>query len=218
MRCSNSRQLTYLFLMVSVILTGSTGCAVLYQLAHGDGPMVEAKYEGLEGQTVAVVCKMNASTYGDSATSTRIAKGVEMFLRNNVDGIDVIRQEHVGDWLDGTDWEDSDFIEIGRGVKADMVVAIDVDSFSTHESTTLFQGRIEFDLSVYDIKHGGREVFELADSRYKYPEMHPIPAISEDPNNFKRIFIGELSKDIAKNFYDYYLSDDIASDGAAFAQ
>ena len=138
------------------VLVCSSGCAVLYQLAYGDGPKIEAKYAGLKGKRVAVVCVMNSSTYGDGEVSAALADHVGRILRKKVDDIEVVRQEEVSDWMDTNEWDESDFVEIGRGVKADMVLAIDVDSFSVHESKTLLKGRSRLTTTVYDVKGTAR--------------------------------------------------------------
>ncbi len=201
------------------LLAGTTGCAVLYQLAYGDGHKIEAKFQGLKGKRVAVVCAMNSSMYGDGATSTIIAESVERILRQNVDEIILVRQDQVSDWRDSNDWDESDFNEIGRGVKADMVVGIEIESFRIHEpgSPTLLKGRAEMIISVYDITKGGEQVFRTTDRNYSFPQSHAIPAISEDPRVFQRTFIELVAQRIAKNFYDYDMAEDFAPDGAAYA-
>jgi hypothetical protein len=201
----------------ALILASSTGCAVLYQLAYGDGTKIAARYAGLKEKRVAVVCVINPSTYGDGTTSTLIAENVGRILRQNVEKIDVVRQDEVSDWMDVNDWDESDFVDIGRGVKADMVVAIDIDSFSLHESKTLLKGRADVTTTVYDIAGGGSDVFRTTEHDFSFPTTHAIPSIATDSRVFQRTFIEVLSQHIAKSFYDYKLTEDFARDGAAYA-
>lgn len=215
-RFTSSSTLASLLVGIAV-LSCSSGCALVYQLAFGDGHKIEARYQGLKGQRVAVVCVMNPSNYGDGATSTMIAERVERILRGNVEDIEVVRQDEVADWMDSNDWDETDYIEIGRGVSADMVVAIDIGHFSTHESKTLLQGRADVTTTVYDIKAGNKEVFRTRDHSFTFPSSHAIPVLANDPRDFERTFIEELSQHIAKNFYDYDLAEDFARDGAAYA-
>lgn len=216
MRPSPSQRVLALFVIL-LLITCSTGCAVLYQLAYGDGHKIEAKYQGLKGQRVAVVCVMNPSNYGDGATSTMIAEQVARVLRGNVKDIEVVRQDEVADWMDTNDWDATDYVEIGRGVNADMLVAIDIERFSTHESKTLLKGRADLTTTVYDISQGGREVFRTRDQNFTFPTSHAVPAITNDPRDFERTFLQILARHIGKNFYDYNLSEDFAKDGAAYA-
>ena len=130
--------------------------------------------------------------------------------------IDVVDQDEVSDWLDKNDWDESDFVEIGRGVTADMLVAVDIDSFRLHESTTLFKGRAAITTTVYDIKRGGKEVFRTTDHEFTFPTSHPVHETATSARSFERIFIQVLSEHVAKNFYDYNLQEDFARDGAAY--
>jgi hypothetical protein len=209
----------FLSLLLLPAIVGSSGCALLYQLYVGDGHVIDAKYPGLKGQRVAVVCMMNPSQYGDGATSTLIAERVEFILGAEVEDISVVRQDEVVDWMDVNDWDETDYVEIGRGVNADMVVAIDVEAFSTHDgsSSTLLKGRADVTTTVYDLTQGSAEVFRTRDPSFEFPTSHAIPAISTDAREFERIFIERLSHHIAKNFYDYNMAEDFAQDGAAYA-
>lgn len=203
--------------LAALVLASSTGCAVLYQMAYGDGPRMEARYAGLKGKRVAVVCVINPSTYGDGTTSAMIAESVGRLLRQNVDKITVVRQDEVSDWFDTNDWDETDFVDIGRGVKADMVVAIDIDSLSLTEGSTLYKGRAHVTTTVLDVAAGGGEVFRTTEADYSFPTTHGIPSIATDLPRFQRTFIEVLSRDIAKNFYEYKLTEDFARDGAAYA-
>jgi hypothetical protein len=198
-------------------LVGGTGCAVLYQLAYGDGPTVDAKYAGLQGKRVAVVCVMHSSSYGDGEVSTVLADQVGRLLRAKGDKIEVVRQDDVADWMDTNDWDESNFVDVGSGVKADMVVAIDVAAFSVHESKTLLKGRARLTTTVYDVAQGGAEVFRTTDYEHSFPTSHAIPVISTDWRTFERMYVDVLAEHIAKNFYQYSLVEDFARDGAAYA-
>lgn len=218
MRGQTPPKLNWIFFLLGVSpLLCCTGCAVLYQLAYGDGHKIDAKYTGLENRRVAVVCVMNPSTYGDGATSTLIADNTERVLQTHVEGIDVVPQSEVADWMDTNNWDESDFVEIGRGVKADMVVAIDVDSFSLHEGPGLFKGRAEVTTTVYDLTRDGKEVFRTTDHQFTFPETHPVHASADMARAFPRTFIRVLSEHLAKNFYAYNLHEEFALDGAAYA-
>jgi hypothetical protein len=218
MRSRNAQLVQLLFfVLVAPAVFYASGCAVLYQLAYGEGPRIDANYKELENKRVAVVCMMNDSMYGGvGLTSTQIASTIEYLLRQNVPHIDVVDQDEVSDWLDMNDWDESDFLEIGRGVNADMLVAVDLDSFSLHESTTLFKGRAAVTTKVYDITRGGKEVFRTTDPEFTFPKSHPVHETATSARAFERVFIQVLSEDIAKNFYAYNLQEEFARDGAAY--
>ncbi len=211
------RSMWIIALLCLPFIAGTTGCAVLYQMAYGDGPKVEARFKGLQGKRVAVVCMVDPSAYGDGDTSTLIGESVARLLRNNVDKIDVVRQDKVADWMDTNNWDDAAFIEIGRGVKADMVVAIDVSAFSLHESQTLLKGRAQVATTVFDVADDGKEVFRTTDHDFTFPTSHAIPTMSANARAFQRTFIELLAENIAKNFYDYDMKLDFARDAASYA-
>jgi hypothetical protein len=205
-----------LLLLGLPLLVCSSGCAVLYQLAYGDGPKIEAKYAGLKDKRVAVVCVMNSSSYGDGEVSAALADAVGRILRAKVDDIDVVRPQEVSDWMDTNEWDESDFVEVGRVVKAEVVLAIDVDSFSVHESKTLLKGRSHLTTTVYEVKDG-KELFRTTDYDHTFPTSHAVPAISTDWRKFQRMYVQVLAEHIAKNFYDYDMAEDFATDAAAYA-
>ena len=210
-RPSDVRNLAVLFCFP--LLACSTGCAVLYQLAYGDGHKIEAKYSGLKGKRVAVVCVMNPSTYGDGEASTRPG-------RSGRDDSPTEGRRHRDraagrsrDWMDTNEWDESDFVEIGRGVKADMVVAIDIDAFSIHESKTLLKGRSRLSTTVYDMAKNGEVVFRTTDDEHTFPTTHAVSVLNANWRTFERTYIQVLAEHIAKNFYDYNMAEDFAVDG-----
>ncbi|MCU0959366.1 MAG: hypothetical protein MUF48_04615 [Pirellulaceae bacterium] len=219
MRCAHRSAPVVLLLLLALLpllLTCTTGCAVLYQLAYGDGPTVPPKFSALKGKRVAVVCIMNSSAYGDGEVSMVLSDQVGRLLSQRGDKIDVVRPDEVSDWMDTNDWDESNFVDVGRGVKADMVVGIEVAAFSIHESKTLLKGRANVTTTVYDVAKG-TEVFRTTDHDHSFPTSHAIPVVSTDWRSFERMYIGVLAEHIAKNFYEYSLVEDFARDGAAYA-
>ena len=62
----------------------------------------------------------------------------------------------VADWLDSHGDDLTDYRDVGRGVKADMVVGIDLLSFNLHEGQTLLKGRAKVGVKVYAHDEEGR--------------------------------------------------------------
>jgi hypothetical protein len=160
---------------------------------------------------------MNPSAYGDTEASTVLADQVGRILRQKIDDIEIVRQDEVADWMDTNEWDESDFVEIGRGVKADMVVAIDIDVFRIHESKTLLKGRSQLSTTVYDMEKNGEEVFRTTDAEHTFPTTHAVSVLNANWRTFERTYIEVLAEHIAKNFYDYNMAEDFAQDGAAYA-
>ena len=131
-----------------------SGCPAL--LATGiyvleGGNMVPAECEALEGQRVVVMCRPPSShEYRHAGASRNISQRVSELLVENVKDIDVVNPREVDNWVDESDW--GDFRELAEAVRADMVVHIELDDFDLYKGKTLYQGRADVTVTVYDMK------------------------------------------------------------------
>jgi hypothetical protein len=112
----------------------------------------------------------------------------------------MVRQNEVADWLDSNGDDVTDYRDVGRGVKADMVVGIDLLTFNLHEGQTLLKGRAKYGVKVYDMQRGGDLVYEAAPSEFGWPE-NGARHVTENEANFRTKFISMLSERIARDFY-----------------
>ena len=192
------------------LLLSQTGCGMMaHMLYWARGNPVAEKFSGLKGKKVAVVC-FDGNIAGQGAEADTIAKKVGQLLARNVEKIDVVPHQKVAEWIDEQADNVNDFKEVGRGVKADMVVAIEVDQFSTHEGQQMLRGKSRFSVKVYDLKNGGKMVYSDMTPQVLYPESGPRPIDNEEL--FKRQFIEIIAKKIAKDFYRYDRLDDFGND------
>jgi hypothetical protein len=193
------------------------GCGFMAQMHYWiTGDLVPAKTTCLENKKVAVVCLDANSLLGPGSEADAVAKAVSNALAFNVEGINVVRQQEVNDWIDGQDQDLADFRDVGRGVKADMVVGIDLESFNIHEGQTLLKGRSRVRTRVFDMKQGGKLVYETPPREITFPENGARP-VTENEANFRLIFIHTLSHKIAKDFYAYDRLEDYGGDAAFLA-
>jgi hypothetical protein len=218
-RSSTVRVLSVVLLCGIPVLCATSGCALIYQVVNGDGPKVPAKYSDLKDKRVAVVCVMDSASYDDPVVTDAIADNVGRILKKNIDDIDVVTHEEVSDWKDTNDWDETDFDDIGRGVKADVVLAIVLNDFGVNDngSRELLRGHADVTVSVYDVKDKGKELFKTTDHGHSFPTSHAISAVSTKWQDFQRTYVRVLSDDIAKYFYDYNMAEDFAKDAAAYA-
>ena len=128
-----------------------------------------------------------------------------------VPGIQVVRQNEIADWIDSHNADLTDYRDVGRGVKADMIVGIDLVSFNLHEGQTLLKGRARVGVKVYDMGKGGEVVYDDPVKEISWPE-NGARHVTENEANFRAIFIRTLSQKIAHDFYDYELITDFAVD------
>ncbi|WP_254506810.1 hypothetical protein [Anatilimnocola floriformis] len=201
-----------------VALLGSqSGCGAMAQMMYwARGNPVDAKFPGLKKKTVAVVC-FDGNLAGQGSEADMIAKRVTTMLDMNVEKIKIVSQQKVLDWMDGQTENVNDFKEVGRGVKAEMVVGIDIDKFSTHEGPGLLRGRSRYSVKVFDMTEGGKLVYSVQTTPVIFPEMGPR-AVTEGEEMFKMQFIDIVAKKIAKDFYPYDKMEDFGNDAADFAR
>jgi hypothetical protein len=204
-----------LAMLLATVLVASPGCgSVLSQISYMlYGNKVPARFEGLEGKRVAVVCLDADSLKGPGSEADAIAKSVSTHLGFHVADVEIVRGSEIADWIDNHDQDVADYRDIGRGVKADMVVGIDLDSFSIHEGQTLLKGRARVGTKVYDMSRNGEVVFENPPRDVNWPESG-AHHVTENESNFRTIFIHTLAQKIAKDFYAYEKVEDYGLDAA----
>jgi len=210
--CFAARLLTCL--VVSLALGAAPGCGMLPTVAYWMyGNKTPAKFDGLEGKRVAVVCLDANSLKGPGTEADNIAKSVARQLGYSVPNIKLVRQSEVADWFDNHDQDVADYTDIGRGVKADMVVGIDLENFSIHEGQTLLKGRAAVATRVYDMQRGGEVVYESSQREIVWPESG-ARHVTENEANFRVAFIQTLAMKIAHEYYAYDSADDYGLDAA----
>ena len=209
----NCRRLGHglLLLIAIVVLSTSSGCAA-FKLASvlayaWKGETVPAQYEGLQGKRVAVVCLSDSSMYAG-----QLSQAVEQLLESNVPKIETVPQREVYRWLDENNWNELDFSQIGEGVGADVVVAIELESLRLYDGMTMFHGQADLSIVVYDVSQQDKVLFRTDPFRFSYPNNAPLATTDMPEKQFRRLFINALSRRIATTFYGYDIHEDLAVD------
>lgn len=215
MRLENARKhpLFALFVLAMIPILASTGCmGAMAQLLYViKGHKTKAAFKGLEGKKVAVVCVSDAVAYGPDTLTYTVSKTISLKLAQSVKKIQVIPPSKIESWMDNNDWNQIDFTEVGKGVGADMVVAIEIGRYTIHEGATLYKGRSDLTVTVYDMANEGQVVFVKGPQDYVFPSSGR-PAIQTNDRNFEAIYLAKLNDHIAKLFYDHDALDDVADD------
>lgn len=197
--------------LIGGIALSTTGCGLAAQIMYTlKGAEEPAKFSGLKEKKVAVVCFDSNTLRGPGTEAETIAKIVSTKLGMKVKDIDLVRQAEISDWLDNQTQDVADFREVGRGVKADMVVGIDLKSFSIHEGATLLKGRASCAVLVYDMTKSKEPVYS-ADIQLNYPE-NGARHVTESESAFRTIFTDALASRIARDFYPYDRMDEYGKD------
>ena len=199
---------------LSLCLLGITGCSAMSTIAYFINPNdTPAAYKGLVDKKTVVVCRAESLEYSDPLIGRELAGVVGRKLEQNDKKISVIDDQKLADWTDRNDW--TDYRQVGKALKSDMVVGVDIERFTIRQGPTLLQGQADVRISVYDIKDNGKRVWEYRPATIKFPPNAPIPAGERQEAEFRRQFIDIVAEYVAHNFYAYNSRDLHALDSTA---
>jgi hypothetical protein len=194
--------------LIGVLLTvplSVTGCAGLIgHLGYWSGAsLTDPEYAELAGRRVAVICVADGTSYGAGTEERILARQVSEMLEENVEEIDIVRASEVADWVDKNGWNQVDYREVGRGVKAERVVAIDLTGFRLREDQTLYKARAELTVTVFDMTDKGREAFRRSIPEITYPAIGFYSTSDTNEATFRQVFLNVLARRAARHFFAY---------------
>jgi hypothetical protein len=204
------RKLALLLMLPALLLPSGCGwmSVVLYNMNPDDTP---AEFKDLADKRVAIVCRPVVELqFSDSTVPRDLTREVGSLLTDKVHKIKIVDEREVSEWTDENTWQK--FTEVGKALKADIVVGIELERFSLQQGPTLFQGNASLRLVVYDMQNGGRQVYDKALPRVLYPPNTPIPSADKSEAEFRRQFLGVLAEQIARRFYAHDSREDFAVD------
>jgi hypothetical protein len=205
-----------LLLILTAALAPALGCRQVMTTAAYliNGTDVDAEFKELKGKKVAVVCRpLTTLQYRDSNAGRDIAQQVATLLQKEVSKIQIIDQRKINKWTDENTWEE--YSEVGKAVKAEMVVGIDLESFSIFQGQTLYQGKADATIRVFDCRHGNKMVFEKQMPQCVYPPSAGIATSERSEATFRHEFLLVLANRIARHFYSHDPYEDVGQDAMA---
>ena len=222
---SNSKRISLLstIFVAALICTAFSGCNYIMVFGYllGGPPSVEPLFdkETKECMTdkdvkVAVVCfAPNDIKYNFESIDYELAQHVAYQLHAHK--IKVVSPDMVKAWLEeNKDWDKPE--EIGVHFKTTYVVYIDLNKFTLFEEGTaeLYRGQAESIVSVWKMDDDGHaEKIFSAEKVSKYPMHQAVSSADKTYYMFKGEYLTRLSDEIGRFFYEYYVSDEIASGG-----
>ena len=213
-RCN--RRLPLVLFVLAAVAAIPVCQALLTQFGVMSGAnLVPAEYAGLAEKRVAVVCVSESASYGIGIEAEVLARGVAALLKDRIEKTDVVRQDEIADWVDQNDWDEVDYREVGRGVKADRVLAIDLSNFRLYEGQSLYRGRANVKLTVLDMTDGGKEVFRRELPEIKFPVSGVYHSSETSENAFRKTFLKVIAEHVARYFYEYDLAERYSNDPAS---
>jgi uncharacterized protein YbjQ (UPF0145 family) len=202
--------------VASLALISSNGCrsALATAVYLIKGNEIEPEYKGLKNKKVAVVCRpLVGLQYVSPSVGRDLAQQISKLLQERVPKIKVVESQKVAEWCDENTWDE--YFEVGKALKADMVVGVELENFSIYQGQTLYQGKANATIRVYDCNEGGKLVFEKILPRSVYPPNTFIQTSEVQENQFRREFIDVLADQIARHFYAHDSHADLAQDTMA---
>ncbi|WP_153559136.1 hypothetical protein [Roseimaritima sediminicola] len=208
-----TRNRLYALLVICATALTQTGCMGLVStlLYSAGGDLVPAEFDGLEEQRVAVIVVTDSSQYSDDIAARMVSREVSGILSEQIKEIDVVREDEIDAWRDTNNWDQVDFLAIGRGVKADKVVAYELTGLKLRDGATLFRGQVSATTTVFDVESGKREFRRHVDD-YSYPITGGQYTSETTEARFRRVFLHRLSEVLARYFHPYDYRDSVALD------
>lgn len=183
------------------------------------GYTVEPEYPGLEGKRVAIVTVTDSSQYSDDASARILSRRVSEILSTELSKkkVSLVREDEVHQWRDRNGWDAIEFLDIGRGVKADKVIGIEMVGLRLRDGATLYRGRAGVMVTVYDVAEGTVE-FRKNLEEFTYPKSAGMYTTETTESKFRNLYLGVLASTIARSFHGYDHSDTVAMDAAIVSQ
>jgi hypothetical protein len=214
-RPASRRGLGALLGLVLLSLATAGGCqTVLFSAMYlFQGTTKDADFDGLNKKQVVVVCRQaSGMEFSDPNVAKDLDKLVTARLTKNGYKIKLVEPSKVERWEDENSWDE--FLTVGRAMKAEMVVGIDLEQFSIRQGQTVYQGKANATVKVVDCKTG-KEVFSHALKELIYPPNHVKSVTDVQEAEFRREFEDVLAERLARLFYPHDPNDDIGLDSAA---
>ncbi len=201
-----------------LLLTAATavGCRSMAQtMAYlVNGTNMEAEYEGLEGKKVAVVCRaLSGQEFRNAGAAKALAQQVSDLLKLHVKKIHIIDPQTVATLIDEKNLEE--YSEIGKALKADMVVGIELDSFSVLDGQTLYRGRASCSIKAYNVAEKHID-WKKTMPQSVYPTTGGIATSDRTEGDFRDEFTRWLADQVARNFFAHDKYDDFGRDAVGF--
>jgi hypothetical protein len=209
-RWRSGRWLAGLFLFSALALPTGCGWIALatYMVSPDDVP---ADFKDLQDRRIVVVCRPVVELqFADSTVPRDLTRLVGAKLHEKVRKIDLVDEREVSEWVDENTWQK--FTEVGKALKADTVIGIELEHFALQQGPTLYQGNANVRIVVYDMKNGGRQVYEKGMPQVLYPTHTPIPSSETSEGEFRRKFLDVLAERVARHFYSHDSRVDFATD------
>ena len=129
----------------------------------------------------------------------------------------MVREDEISKYRDENGYDEIDFVAIGEAVKADKVVGIQVSNMTLLDGQSLYRGRSDVSIQVFDPKTN-ELLFSRDLDEYTYPESAGQHVSETTETKFQKLYLTVLSERIGRMFHPYDFSDTVALDGRIAGQ
>lgn len=219
---SNKKTFFYNLLIIQIlglILTGTSGCAgaifgPLFLLKGTDVPALFKKEvkEIPKESKIVVICRSSLNLFGDENPSGDLSRCITYLMKDKLSKkkFEWIPYEEVEESFDDESLMLESFSKMGKKVKADYVIGVDMDDFNIHLSSQFYQGRSKLNVKLIQVETG-EIIAQNSMPQFIYP---PTPIINTDihSSEFQKKFIGKLANEVGCLFYPHDPHGNIAMD------
>ncbi|MFO0013754.1 MAG: hypothetical protein ACK553_13505 [Planctomycetota bacterium] len=204
-----TRHLAWL-LILSVL--ASAGCTRLMTLGAMlvYGTEIPADFKDLQGKRVAVAVVTPSGVQND-VPSEILSKQINALLAANVKKISMVDTQEVDQVARDFPRGSIDVIKLGKRLDADYILEVQLSDLELHDGPTLYKGRCECMVAVYEVNGGETPVFVKDHSNFTAPASG-LSKTAMDEAKFQGIYLGVLAKFIAMSFHPHERGADIAID------
>lgn len=198
---------------VGLFVSMSSGCALLssaiYVVKGNDAP---AEFDELKDKRVAVVVSTDKGLNAD-ASGILMSRHISTLFAEHIKKVDMVNPEEVDHIINDQAAGERSIPAIGSRLRADYVVLVELSNLKFKDGQTLFKGRCNASVSAYKVSEGDRAVFKKSFPQFVYPQ-NGAPVSDFDEVSFQRVYLSELSLRVARTFYPFDPSIDVAKDAA----
>jgi hypothetical protein len=216
------------WLIIPLLLLVLPGCSLGVmggKMLTGD-PTVPAAFKSMTGtdltkgkHRVVVVCTVPAAVNEElSSLNIELIEGITR--RMKLEGIDVVKADQVGRWIDDNGGVVSDPNAMAREFDVDYVAWIDLQAFSLREDVArendnshLLRGRVQGFIRAYKVEEvsGDRVALNAFNKEFTttYPPHQPVSEVGRSALLFQKEFIDRVCDQLAETFYDHRPGTDI---------
>ena len=187
-----------------------TFAANLVRAIKGDD--TPAEFNELKDKKVAVLVNTSAGLNQD-ASGIIMANYVHVLLSSNVHKIKMVNQDEVARIIQDQPADGLEMSTIGKRLNADYIISISISNLKLKDGQTLYKGSCTTNVSVFNVSEGNGAVFRKSIPDFVFPQTG-VPITDTDEATFQRFYLSEVAHRVARIFYPYDPSVDVAKDAS----